>query len=51
MLAFSSSCAQIFVQIPDLDPNDPRIQAAVDQVGGAAKKDDANDKKEGDDKK
>lgn len=31
-------------QIPHLDPNDPRVQAAVDQVG-AAKKEDEEDKK------
>lgn len=41
----------MFPQIPDIDPNDPRIQAAVDQVGGAAKKDDGKEEKEGGDKK
>ena len=40
-------------QIPHLDPNDPRLQAAVDQAGATAKKEgeDKKEDKEDDDSK
>lgn len=43
-----------FGQIPNLDPNDPRIQAAVQEAGGGAAKkggDDAEGKKGNNDDK
>lgn len=50
MLAGPRSLLGAGKQIPHLDPNDPRLQAAVDQAGAAAKKE-GEDKKEDDDSK